>query len=98
VAVRGPSPHRSLACRVHASLGAITRLYHPSKLDRSRIDISDTTIAKRWVKRPGKSKDEIAAAIAKIDDNAETVIKELRFQRKGQPQVAQHTEVNFYGN
>jgi hypothetical protein len=48
------------------------------KPDRSRIDLSDNEIAKHWVKKLGKSKEEIAAAISKVGDNAETVMKELR--------------------
>jgi Protein of unknown function (DUF3606) len=35
------------------------------KPDRSRIDLSDNEIAKHWVKKLGKSKEEIAAAISK---------------------------------
>ena len=52
----------------------------PLKPDRSRINRSDEGIAKHWVKKLGKTKEEIAAAIAKVGDNAETVIKELRSQ------------------
>jgi Protein of unknown function (DUF3606) len=59
----------------------MTRLHHPPKPDRSCIDLSDATIAKRWVKRLGKSKDGIAATIAKVGDHAETVMRELRLQR-----------------
>jgi hypothetical protein len=55
-------------------------LTHPLKPDRSRINLSDEGIAKQWVKKLGKTKEEIAAAIAKVGDNAETVIKELRNQ------------------
>ena len=52
----------------------------PLKPDRSRINLSDEGIAKHWVKKLGKTKEEIAAAIAKVGDYAETVIKELRNQ------------------
>ena len=37
-------------------------------------------IAKLWVKKLGKSKEEIETAIAKVGDNAETVMKELSIQ------------------
>jgi hypothetical protein len=52
----------------------------PPKPDRSRIDLSNSRIAKQWVKKLGKSKEDIATAIAKVGDNAETVMKELRTQ------------------
>jgi len=45
--------------------------------DRRRIDLSDEEVARAWVKRLGRSKEEIAAAIEKVGDNAETVKKEL---------------------
>jgi hypothetical protein len=61
---------------------------HPLKPDRSRIDLSDGGIAKQWVKKLGKSKEEIATAIAKVGDNAETVMKELR------PRLAEQAERN----
>jgi Protein of unknown function (DUF3606) len=50
----------------------------PPKRDRSRNVLSDYEIAKQWVKKLGKSKEEIAAAISKVGDNAKTVMKELR--------------------
>jgi Protein of unknown function (DUF3606) len=56
----------------------MTQQIRPPKPDRSRIDLSDNEIAKHWVKKLGKSKEEIAAAISKVGDNAETVMKELR--------------------
>jgi len=51
----------------------------PSQLkpDRSRIDLTDDSIARHWSKRFGKSVKEIAAAIEKVGDNAQTVKKEL---------------------
>jgi hypothetical protein len=61
---------------------------HPLKPDRSRIDLSGGGIAKQWVKKLGKSKEEIATAIAKVGDNAETVMKELR------PRLAEQAERN----
>jgi hypothetical protein len=48
-----------------------------SKPHRLSIDLSDETVARAWVKKLGKSKDEIAAAIDRVGDNAETVKKEL---------------------
>jgi Protein of unknown function (DUF3606) len=56
----------------------MTQQIRPPKPDRSRIDLSDNEIAKHWVKKLGKSKEEIAAAISKVGHNAETVMKELR--------------------
>ncbi len=47
------------------------------KPDRSRIDLTDEGIARRWSKQFGKSVEEIAAAIEKVGDNAQTVKKEL---------------------
>jgi hypothetical protein len=48
-----------------------------SKPHRQSIDLSDETVARAWVKKLGKSKDEIVAAIDRVGDNAETVKKEL---------------------
>ena len=47
------------------------------KPDRSRIDLSDDALARQWSKNLGRSREEIAAAIAKVGDNCETVRKEL---------------------
>ena len=47
------------------------------KPDRSRIDLTNKSIARRWSKKFGKSVEEIAAAIEKVGDNAQTVKKEL---------------------
>ena len=58
----------------------MVQLAHPPKADRSRIDLSDNGIARQWVKKLEKTKEEIATAIAKVGDNAETVRKELRNQ------------------
>lgn len=55
-------------------------MIHPHKADRSRIDLADDGIASQWVKKLKKTKEEIATAIAKVGDNAETVMKELRNQ------------------
>ena len=58
----------------------MTRQIRPPKPERSRIDLSNSEIAKLWVKKLGKSKEEIETAIAKVGDNAETVMKELSIQ------------------
>jgi len=58
----------------------MVQLVHPTKPDRSRIDLSNDGIAKHWVKHLGKTKEEIATAIAKVGDHAETVMKELHYQ------------------
>lgn len=47
------------------------------KPDRSRIDFTDEAVARLWVKKLGRSQEEIAAAIEKVGDNAESVKKEL---------------------
>ena len=47
------------------------------KPDRAKIDLSDEVVARGWVKQLGKSKEEIAAAIEKVGNNAETVKREL---------------------
>jgi hypothetical protein len=47
------------------------------KPDRAKIDLSDETVARGWVKQLRKSKEEIAAAIEKVGNNAETVKREL---------------------
>jgi hypothetical protein len=55
-------------------------LAKPAKPDRNRIDLSNDSLARQWAKKLGKSRDEIAAAIAKVGDNCETVRKELGVQ------------------
>lgn len=49
----------------------------PRKPDRSRIDLTDETVARGWVKKLGRTREEIAAAIAKVGDNAQAIRKEL---------------------
>jgi len=49
----------------------------PDKPDRARIDLTDEVTARAWVKKLGKSKEEIAAAIEKVGDTAAAVKKEL---------------------
>lgn len=48
-----------------------------TKPDRHRIDLSDDSLARHWTKRLGHSREDIAAAVAKVGDNCETVRKEL---------------------
>lgn len=48
---------------------------------RNRVDVSTKELARHWCKRFKKSKAEIEAAIAKVGDNAETVMKELGARR-----------------
>jgi Protein of unknown function (DUF3606) len=50
---------------------------HQCKLDRSKVDLSDRDVARHWSKHFGKSIEEIANAIAKVGENAQTVKKEL---------------------
>jgi hypothetical protein len=47
---------------------------------RNRVDLSSKDLARHWCKRLKKSQAEIEAAIAKVGDNAETVMKELGSQ------------------
>jgi Protein of unknown function (DUF3606) len=49
---------------------------------RNRVDISSKEMARFWCKRFKKSKLEIEAAIVKVGDNAETVMKELGVKRE----------------
>jgi hypothetical protein len=51
------------------------------KPNRAWIDVSDTQIVKRWAKKLGKTQKEVLAAIDKVGNNAETVVKELRAER-----------------
>jgi hypothetical protein len=44
---------------------------------RNCVDLSSKELARQWCKHFKKSKPEIEAAIAKVGNNAETVMKEL---------------------
>ena len=44
---------------------------------RNRIDLSTKELARHWRKRLGVSQAELESAMAKVGDNAETVMKEL---------------------
>ena len=50
---------------------------HPLKSDRGHVDLSNDAVARHWTKRFGRTKKEIAAAIAKVGNNPDTVAKEL---------------------
>ena len=45
---------------------------------RNRVDLSTKDLARHWCRRLDASRDRIEAVIAKVGDNAETVLKELR--------------------
>ena len=59
----------------------------PVKPDRGKIDLTDEVAARAWKKRLGKSEEEIAQAIEKVGDNAETVIKELGRAQKDEAEA-----------
>jgi hypothetical protein len=48
---------------------------------RNCIDISSKVSVRQWRKRLGKSAKEVDAAVAKVGNNAESVIKELEMKR-----------------
>ena len=50
----------------------------PSKPPRNRVDLSTRDLARQWCKHFEKQKEQIEAAIAKVGDNAATVLKELQ--------------------
>ena len=58
---------------------------HPLKPDRGHVDLSNETVARHWSKRFGRTKEEIAAAIAKVGNNPDTVAKELGSRRADLP-------------
>ena len=53
-----------------------------AKPARNRVDISSEDMTRHWCKRLKKSRLQIEAAIAKVGDNAETVMKELGSQER----------------
>ena len=53
-----------------------------ARKERNRVELSSKDLARHWRKRLGKSRAEIEAAIAKVGDNAETVMKELGVQER----------------
>ena len=48
-----------------------------AKMTRNRVDMSSRELARNWCKHLKTSRLEIEAALAKVGDNAQTVIKEL---------------------
>ena len=69
------------------------------KRARNCVDISSKEMARYWCKHFKKSKAEIEVAIAKVGNNAETVIKELGAKAQGaQSQEAQMRLCNERGN
>jgi hypothetical protein len=55
----------------------------PAKRGRNLVDISRKELARYWCKRLKKSKPEIEAPIAKVGNNAGTVMKELSRGNRG---------------
>ena len=51
--------------------------HSPEKPVRNRIDLSTKELARHWCKHFGVSQNELESAMAKVGDNAETVMKEL---------------------
>ena len=49
----------------------------PEKPVRNRIDLSTKELARQWCKRLSVSQEELESAMARVGDNAETVMKEL---------------------
>jgi hypothetical protein len=47
------------------------------KPSRNCVDVSSKVAVRQWRKRLGKSAKEVEAAVAKVGNNAESVIKEL---------------------
>jgi Protein of unknown function (DUF3606) len=52
------------------------------KPSRNCVDISNKVSVRQWRKRLGKSAEEVEAAVAKVGNNAETVIKELEAKHR----------------
>ena len=53
-----------------------------AKPARNRVDISSEDMTRHWCKRLKKSRLQIEDAIAKVGDNAQTVIKELEANQR----------------
>jgi hypothetical protein len=52
------------------------------KPSRNCVDISNKVSVRQWRKRLGKSAEEVEAAVAKVGNNVETVIKELEAKHR----------------
>ena len=50
----------------------------PDTPDRLHIDPNDDAVMRHWIKKTGRSKQQIEAAIAKVGNNAESVLRELK--------------------
>ena len=57
------------------------RILARNKVGGNRINISNDELTRHWRKYFGTSKEKIEAAVAKVGDNPETVLKELRAQK-----------------
>jgi hypothetical protein len=68
-------------CHYLKWIGADMLRLSTAKPPRNRIDLSTEELERRWCKRLGRSKIELEAVIAKVGDNAETVMKELGVKR-----------------
>jgi hypothetical protein len=73
----GASNAPCLQLQVRAIPQGNTMKIRRPKPDRIKIDLTEDAVARAWTKKLGKSREEIAAAIAKVGDNAETVKREL---------------------
>jgi hypothetical protein len=67
-----------LSAPVKEEKGSIMLKESSEKPTRNRIDLSTKELARHWCKHLGASQVELEAAMAKVGDNAETVLKELR--------------------
>jgi Protein of unknown function (DUF3606) len=74
------SGHSALVLQTDRS-ATLMLMSSSTKKVRNRVDLSSKELARHWCKHLGKSKLEIEAAIAKVGDNAETVMKELGAKR-----------------
>ena len=57
------------------------RILARNKVAGNRVNISHDELTRHWRKYFGTSKEKIEAAVAKVGDNPETVLKELRAQK-----------------
>jgi hypothetical protein len=57
------------------------RILSRNKVGGNRVNISNDELTRHWRKYFGTSKEKIEAAVAKVGDNPETVLKELRAQK-----------------
>lgn len=53
------------------------KISNKAKPNRGIIDLSDKAAARGWAKKLGKSEKEIAEAVEKVGNNAETVKRQL---------------------